>query len=85
MGNLVDARIKAKKSVSLQPWLVGLVVFGGTDEETGYEIAQCAFSAGFSPDACKRAWEKVGAAPCTRACSLGSPMRSLGQRRASRL
>jgi hypothetical protein len=45
-----------------------LVVFGGTDEETGYEIAQCAFSAGFSPDACKRAWEKVGAAPCTRAC-----------------
>lgn len=68
LGNLVDARIKAKKSVSLQPWLVGLVVFGGTDEETGYEIAQCAFSAGFSPDACKRAWEKVGAAPCTRAC-----------------
>ncbi len=34
LGEIVDARIAAKKSFLLQPWLVGLIVFGGTDEET---------------------------------------------------
>ena len=38
LGEIVDARMAAKKSVSLQPWLVGLIVFGGSDEETGLEI-----------------------------------------------
>ncbi len=54
-----------QKSVS---WLVGLVVFGGTDVEPGYKITQCAFLAGFSKEACLNVWEKVGAALCTWKC-----------------
>ena len=79
LGEIVDARIAAKKSVLLQPWLVGMIVFGGTDEETGFEITKCAFSAGFSKEACLSAWEKVGAAPCTLKC-LSDPKvsKSLG-------
>ncbi len=50
-------------SVSLQPWLVGLIVFGGTDPVTGFELTDCAFWAGFSKKACLNAWAKVGAAP----------------------
>jgi len=65
LGEIVDARIAAKKSVSLQPWLVGMIVFGGTDEQTGFEITKCTFSAGFLKEACLSAWEKVGTAPCT--------------------
>ena len=79
LGEIVDARIAVKKSVSLQPWLVGLIVFGGTDEETGMEIKKCAFSAGFSKEACLSAWEKVGAAPCTQKCLLDPKVsKSLG-------
>ena len=54
-------------------------MFGGSDEETGLEIKKCAFSAGFLKEACLSAWEKVGAAPCTRKC-LSDPKvsRSLG-------
>ena len=79
LGEIVDARISAKKSISLQPWLVGLIVFGGTDEETGFEITKCAFLAGFSKEVCLSAREKVGTAPCTRRC-LSDPKvsKSLG-------
>ena len=81
LGEIVDARIAAKKSFLLQPWLVGLIVFGGTDEETGFEITKCAFLAGISKEACLSAWEKVGAAPCMRKC-LSDPKvsKSLGDR-----
>jgi hypothetical protein len=48
--------------------LVGLVVFGGTDEETGYKNTQCAFLAGFSKETCLSAWEKVDAVQCTWKC-----------------
>ena len=56
-----------------------MIVFGGTDEETGFEITKCAFSAGFSKEACLSAWEKVDAATCTRKC-LSDPKvsKSLG-------
>ena len=81
LGEIVDARIAAKKSFLLQPWLVGLIVFGGTDEETRFEITKCAFLAGISKEACLSAWEKVGAAPCMRKC-LSDPKvsKSLGDR-----
>ena len=67
--------------ILLQPWLVGLIVFGGTDEETGFGITKCTFLAGFSKEACLSVWEKVGAAPCTRKC-LSDPKvsKSLGDR-----
>ena len=32
---LIDERIHQEKSTSLWPWIVGLVVFGGMDPETG--------------------------------------------------
>lgn len=31
---VVDERIKQKKSTTLLPWQVGLIVFGGVDPET---------------------------------------------------
>ena len=45
-----------------------MIVFGGTDEQTGFETTKCTFSAGFLKEACLSAWEKVGTAPCTRKC-----------------
>ena len=45
-----------------------MVVFGGTDPETELELPVSAFHIRFSEKACKHAWEKVGAAPLTRAC-----------------
>ena len=68
LAAIVAARLAAKKSVSLQPWLVGLIVFGGVDEITGFDLTDCAFSRGFSREACLNAWRKVGAAPLTRSC-----------------
>jgi hypothetical protein len=68
LGDIIGATIVTKKSVSLQPWLVGLVVFGGMDEKTGYKITQCAFLAGFSKEVCLSMWEKVGVVPCTWKC-----------------
>lgn len=65
---VVEQRVENNESVSLQPWLVGLFVFGGTDPVTGCELEKSAFQEGFSREECKRAWEKVGAAPLTRKC-----------------
>ena len=45
-----------------------MIVFGRTDEETGFEIKKCAFLAGFLKEACLSAWEKVGTAPCKQKC-----------------
>ena len=45
-----------------------MVVFGGCDPETKLDLPESAFHVGFSEKACKHAWEKVGAAPLTRAC-----------------
>ncbi len=63
-GDIVDTRLKAKKSLSLQPKLVGLPLFGGVDLETRYkvEVADGAFQKGFRKERCLAAWKKVGAA-----------------------
>ena len=60
------------------PWIVGLVVFGGEDPETGL-IVGSAFQRGFSCALNIKAWEKVGAVPLSRKC-LSSPKvrRSIG-------
>ena len=70
LDRIVQNRIYQNKSVSLQPWLVVLVVFGGVDPETDYEIEKCdcAFSVGFSVEMCRKAWAAVGAAPLTNNC-----------------
>ena len=68
LADIVDARMDMKRSVSLQPWLVGMIVFGGTDPETNFTLTECAFEHGFSKAACLNVWAKVGAAPLTRKC-----------------
>jgi len=75
---VVDERIKQKKCIQLPPWQVGLIVFGGTDPETNL-VVKSAFECGFLRENCRNAWEKVGAAPLTRACMLNNKVRrSLG-------
>ncbi len=75
---IIDERIAANKPRTLLPWIVGLIVFGGEDPETGL-IVGSAFLKGFSKDKNIKAWEKVGAVPLSRKC-LQSPKvrRSIG-------
>ena len=47
LDTIVSERIAARKSLLLQPKLVGLPVFGGEDPETGCMIPMGAFQAGF--------------------------------------
>ena len=65
---VVQRRVTDKVAVNLQPWLVGLVVFGGSDPVTGEVVEKSAFEVGFSRDACRNAWAICGAAPMTHAC-----------------
>ena len=51
----------------MSPWIVGLVVFGGSDPETEL-IVRSAFQEGFNHAQNIRAWEKVGAVPLSRKC-----------------
>ena len=75
---VVDERLKKGKPTAMAPWQVGLLVYGGTDAETGLQVTS-AFDAGFSRDACRNAWDKVGAAPLTRAALENKKVRkSLG-------
>ena len=64
----------------MAPWVVGLIVFGGTDAEVvdGPTI-QSAFQHGFSREQCIAAWEKVGAVLLSRRCLQNSKVqRSIG-------
>ena len=62
---IIDARIENNKSASLAPWMVGLIVFGGEDPDTG-AIIRSALQEGFNPNQCRRAWEECGAVPPNR-------------------
>ena len=57
-------------SISSQPWMVGLMVFGGKDPclDSDFELDMYVFSAGFTKEAYLGAWEKVGLVPLTMAC-----------------
>jgi hypothetical protein len=68
---IIDKRIRANAQRTLLLWIVGLVVFGGEDPETGL-IVGLAFQHGFSHAQNICAWEKVGAVPLSRKC-LSSP------------
>jgi hypothetical protein len=65
---IIEARVIQNKPTSLPPWMVCLVVYGGKDPETNFVVNDSAFQAAFSREACRAVWEKVGAAPLTRAC-----------------
>lgn len=75
LNQVVDEHIKQNKtnegdelSVLLPPWMVGLMVFGGTDPATSFTVVKGAFEEGFSCATCRSTWETVGAAPITRKC-----------------
>ena len=55
---IIDERIAADKPKSLLPWIVGLVVFGGEDPETGL-IVGSAFQRGFSTSRTSRHGKKL--------------------------
>lgn len=67
---IIQERIIKGKSTNMSPWMIGLVVFGGKDHETGLVIGESenAFEVGFFRDACLSAWAKIGAAPLTMKC-----------------
>ena len=69
---VVRERIAKKVSVSMQPWLAGLVVFGSIGPETGYVVKKSSFEFGFSRASCKNAWAKIGAALLIMVCLTDS-------------
>ena len=75
---IIDERLRIDATRSLSPWIIGLVVFGGEDPETGL-IVESAFQKGFDRAHNINAWEKVGAVPLSRKC-ITSPKvrRSIG-------
>ncbi len=65
---LVQARIEKGCLASFPPWLCGIVIFGGTDQETGFEITESASKKGFLRVACWTVFAKIGVTPLTMVC-----------------
>lgn len=57
--------------------MIGLFVYGGVDPETNQNY-ESAFQAGFSKEKNISSWQKVGAAPLTRACLTDNSVRHDG-------
>ncbi len=75
---VVDKRITQNKVVNLAPWVVGLIVFGGTDVEVDEgPTIESAFQRGFLKEQCIAVWEKVGAVPLSRKCLQDTKVRRL--------
>ena len=70
LDKIIQERMIKKKKTALNTWLVGVVVFGEVDPETGVLVRKNAFQEGFSKVQCLKAWAKIGAAPMTRALSV---------------
>ena len=68
---LIDEQIREDAPRTVSPWIVGLVVFGRCNPETGLIVA-LAFEKGFSKAQNIHALEKVGAVPLSKKC-LKSP------------
>jgi hypothetical protein len=56
LHKLSDYRLDFEDKVLLQPMILGLLVFGGTDPVTKEEIPVSAFERGFSNEMCLHAW-----------------------------
>ena len=67
LDHLTKFRANQNESMSLQPWIVGILVFGGVDGVTGMVVEKNAFEIAFMTERNIAAWEKVGACPLTRA------------------
>ncbi len=68
LDSVIQAHLNLNKPCNLQPYLIGLIVFGGTDPVTGFFVERSAFEEAFSEQQCLSTWSKVGAAPLTRKC-----------------
>ena len=75
LGDVIEHRITSAKTTTMPPWIVGLVVFGGTDPETNHSISRNAFQDAFNVSSNLNAWAKFCAAPCTRACLFDPQVR----------
>jgi hypothetical protein len=72
---MVDAQLAEKVTLSLQPKLVGLPMFGRIDCDTNYNVEVSAFEKAFLREKCLSTWRKIGAATeqgVTRACLLNT-------------
>jgi hypothetical protein len=68
---ICEARMRKKVSLSLQPKLVGLPLFGGFDADSECHVDVSAFEQAFSRQKCVASFERIGAATkdcVTRAC-----------------
>ena len=60
-----------KNKTALNPlWLVGIVVFGGVDPETGLLARKNSSQEGFSKVWRLKAWDKIGSAPIDESVSV---------------
>ena len=75
LEKITQHRIKNDKTVSILPWMVGLLVFGGVDPVTTCTGYHNAFEIAFSKEKNLSAWGKIGAAPLTMACLTSSQVR----------
>ena len=57
---LIKQRIIAGASKLMQPWMCGLIIFGGTDPDTGYKVEVSPFNPAFTKKHCKSALEAIG-------------------------
>lgn len=68
---LSNTHIRGGYPASLLPWMVGLLVFGGTNPVSQFVESESAFEFGFSKKKNLDAWRKCGTAPLT-SCFLKS-------------
>ena len=63
---IIQHQIEANKPVSINPSLIGLLVFGGKEPETKHTEYRNSFEIAFIKENSLEAWTKVGAALLTR-------------------
>ena len=59
LQEVIDECVHQKKPSCVQPWMVGMVVFGGRDSETGLVVERNAFEDGFSRDKCHKHGQRL--------------------------
>ena len=79
LNQIFENRIKSNQKLNLQPWIVGLIVFGGVDPVTGFVVETNFVEVAFSEEANVNGWAEIGAVPCTMKClDLPKVRRELG-------
>ena len=71
LNMLSDARIIDNDPTTLQPCMVGIIVFGVIDPKSKVELKTSVFEKGFSKERNLVSWASCVAAPCTKECLDG--------------